>query len=179
MTAPPDVHPKIPLQQQAQVLSDAEPALSSKTESPPITTKRPKARKASSSTPQSDNQPTSFFKAYIHFLSLAANVHKPNQETDLDPNEKALLELMILQWSSGHPWTVRQAIAQAHLGSPATLHKRLNRLRTKSYCVLLDSADDRRIKYLIPGPKGMTYIESMGHMLMNAKRSAKCSTTEN
>jgi hypothetical protein len=71
----------------------------------------------------------------------------------------------------GAPMTVRQTIAMAHLGSPATLHKRLMRLRAGNFLQLQDVAGDRRVKQLVAGARGIEYIESMGRHLLKAKRS--------
>ena len=115
-----------------------------------------------------------FFKAYLRFLNLAASARQAReQEQEIDPNEQALLELVILRWASGSPLAVRQTIAQAHLGSPATLHKRLMRLRIKTFLGLQDVVGDKRLKHLVPGPKGLTYIEQMGKHLLSARRGAR------
>lgn len=112
------------------------------------------------------------YSAYLAFLGLIARTaasDTPAQD-EIDPNETALLEIVILRWSMGSPMTVRQTIAMAHLGSPATLHKRLMRLRAKGYLQLQDVAGDRRVKQLVAGTRGVEYIESMGRHLLKAKR---------
>jgi hypothetical protein len=50
---------------------------------------------------------------------------------EMDPNESALLQSVVLRWYENEPMTVRDAIGLAQLGSPATLHKRITRLREK------------------------------------------------
>ena len=77
---------------------------------------------------------------------------------DFDANEKALFDSLSLSWSQGTPLTVRSAINQAHLGSPATLHKRLQRLIAKDLIVAEFVGQDRRTKYLHPSEKGVAYI---------------------
>lgn len=113
------------------------------------------------------------YGAYLSFLSLVARStsSKPGALDEIDPNETALLEIVILRWAKGAPMTVRQTIAMAHLGSPATLHKRLMRLRAGHFLQLQDVAGDRRVKQLVAGPRGVEYIESMGRHLLKAKRS--------
>lgn len=130
--------------------------------------------------PEDNTTKSPFFVAYIKFLALAAQLQSgnPEDENDLDPNEKALLEMVVLRWSVGKPCSVRQAIAQVHLGSPATLHKRLMRLRAKEYMELQDVSGDRRVKCLVPGPKGLAYIEAMGQHLMSARRLARKSVAD-
>ncbi len=130
------------------------------------------ATQASSPAAQAPKDPQAFH-AYLTFLSLVARVNASSQSTldDIDPNETALLEIVILRWAKGAPMTVRQTIAMAHLGSPATLHKRLMRLRAKNYLQLQDVAGDRRVKQLVPGQRGVDHVESMGRHLLKAKRS--------
>ena len=52
--------------------------------------------------------------------------------------------------------TVREAIGRAELGSPATLHKRLVRLRQAELIAVEFIAGDRRSKLLVPTEKGWT-----------------------
>ena len=114
------------------------------------------------------------YGAYLAFLGLAAR--NSNNEAspghDIDPNETALLEIVILRWAMHTPMTVRQTIAMARLGSPATLHKRLMRLRAKGYLQLQDVVGDRRVKQLVAGARGVEYIETMGRHLLKAKRNS-------
>jgi hypothetical protein len=116
-------------------------------------------------------------RAYLRFLALAAQTAAKDRsdsgEEALDTDEKALLELVILRWAVGAPMTVRQAIALTYLGSPATLHKRLMRLRKKNYLDLEHVSGDRRVKRLIVGTVGQTYLETMGRHLMSARQAGK------
>jgi DNA-binding MarR family transcriptional regulator len=78
---------------------------------------------------------------------------------DFDANEKALFDSVALHWSLGRPLTVRAAIEQELLGSPAALHKRLQRLIAKEWVVAQIQVADRRAKFLVPSEKGLFYIE--------------------
>jgi DNA-binding MarR family transcriptional regulator len=114
-----------------------------------------------------------FVLAYLRFLSrieTEQDKHPAALDQPLDPNEKALLEMVILRWAQQATMTVRQTIAHAHLGSPATLHKRLTLLRKKGFLRLEDVEGDKRAKYLVPGPQGFVYLESMGKHMVSAKR---------
>ncbi len=117
-----------------------------------------------------------YSRAYVRFLALEAQTAAKARAIDgeaIDANEKALLELIILRWAVGAPMTVRQAIALTHLGSPATLHKRLMRLRNKTYLGLDHVSGDRRVKRLVVGPVGQVYLETMGRHLMAARQPSK------
>lgn len=102
--------------------------------------------------------PTPLKSAYLRFLQLASAVEAMPGIEDFDANEKALFDSLSLGWSQGTPFTVRTAINQAHLGSPATLHKRLQRLIGKDLIVAEFEGQDRRTKHLRPSEKGLAYI---------------------
>lgn len=111
-------------------------------------------------------------KAYFRFLQLAKAVEALPDRTPLDANESALLEAVVLRWHEGHPMTVREAIGLADLGSPATLHKRVTRLRQKEMLDALSEAVDRRAKFLVPSPKALDYFERLGQSLQQVQTTA-------
>ena len=114
-----------------------------------------------------------FVLAYLQFLSRIESEqdkHLATFEHPLDPNEKALLEMVILRWAQHATMTVRQTMAHARLGSPATLHKRLTLLRKKGFLQLEEVEGDKRAKYLVPGPQGFVFLQAMGKHMVSAKR---------
>ena len=62
--------------------------------------------------------------------------------------------------------TVREAIALDHLGSPATLHKRISRLREKELLIAFNQEGDRRAKYLIPSEKTLDFFGNLGRKMV-------------
>ena len=106
-----------------------------------------------------------FKSAYLRFLHLISAVEAMPGAQDIDANEKALFDVLALRWSRGQSMTVREAISQSQLGSPATLHKRLKRLIAKDLVVACHEGADRRTKYLQPSDKGMLYIEWLSAQL--------------
>jgi len=105
-------------------------------------------------------------EAYFRFAQLAKTLQAETPAALLmDANERALLDAVALCWFEGHPMTVREAIAMDHLGSPATLHKRITRLRQKDMLVAQNQEGDRRAKYLIPSDKTLKLFSTLGgHM---------------
>lgn len=99
---------------------------------------------------------------YLRFLQLAAAVELLPGMDRFEANEKALFEEIMLAWSKNAPLTVRQAIGLERLGSPATLHKRVSRLRKMELIDASCVAGDRRTKYLVPTSKGLEYAEGLG-----------------
>ena len=108
-------------------------------------------------------------EAYLRFLQLANAFQFDNTALEMDANERALLDVLALCWYEGQPMTVREAIALDHLGSPATLHKRITRLRQKELLIALNQEGDRRAKYLIPSEKTLDFYGYLGHNLQKVQ----------
>jgi hypothetical protein len=106
--------------------------------------------------------------AYMRFLQLARAVQQLPDAPQLDANEKALLEEIVLRWYENRVMTVREAIGLTHLGSPATLHKRITRLRQKDLLKTFNQPDDKRAKYLIPTDKTMELFGDFGKKMNSA-----------
>ena len=108
-------------------------------------------------------------EAYLRFLQLVNAFQFDNAAVEMDANERALLDVLALCWYEGQPMTVREAIALDHLGSPATLHKRITRLRQKELLIALNQEGDRRAKYLIPSEKTLDFYGYLGHNLQKVQ----------
>ena len=109
--------------------------------------------------------------AYLRFLQLATAIQSLPDAPLLDANENALLEAIALRWFENKPMTVREAIGISQLGSPATLHKRITRLRNRDLVQTFNQPDDKRAKYLIPTDKSIAMFKDFGKK-MNAAISA-------
>ena len=111
-------------------------------------------------------------EAYFRFLLLAKALQKETPDAlAMDANERALLDAVALCWFEGRPQTVREAIAMDHLGSPATLHKRITRLRQKDMLVAQNQEGDRRAKYLIPSDKTLKLYSTSGLQMHSVLQS--------
>ena len=106
--------------------------------------------------------------AYMRFLKLAKSIQELPDGPQLDANEKALLEEIVLRWYENRVMSVREAIGLTHLGSPATLHKRITRLRQKDLLKTFNQPDDKRAKYLIPTDKTMSLFGDFGKKMNTA-----------
>jgi DNA-binding MarR family transcriptional regulator len=107
-------------------------------------------------------------QAYLRFLQLAQAIDGHPDLPQLDANERALLEALALDWHNGTPMTVMQAMALKHLGSPATLHRRISRLRKLGMIEPLEDEHDTRIKRLMLTATARSYFEQMGETLRTA-----------
>ena len=101
-------------------------------------------------------------EAYFRFLQLAKTFQADPSTAAMDANERTLLDAVALCWFEDRPMTVREAIALDYLGSPATLHKRISRLRKKDMLVAFNQEGDRRAKYLIPSEKTLKMFAELG-----------------
>jgi hypothetical protein len=111
---------------------------------------------------------TPFASAYLRFLQLARVVQALPDGLEMDANEKALLHAVVLRWYENEPMTVREAIGLVDLGSPATLHKRITRLRDKDMLSTLNLEGDRRAKFLIPTQRTLDYFSHLGESMQQA-----------
>jgi hypothetical protein len=109
-----------------------------------------------------------FASAYLRFLQLAQVVQALPDGLEMDANEKALLQAVVLRWYENKPMTVREAIGLVDLGSPATLHKRITRLREKDMLGNLNLEGDRRAKFLIPTQRTLDYFSHLGQSMHQA-----------
>ena len=107
--------------------------------------------------------------AYLRFLQLAKAIEGL---PSLDANESALLDALAVQWFAGNPLTVMQAMGLSHLGSPATMHRRIARLRKMGMIATDEDANDTRIKRLILTPAAVAHFEQLGQSLQTAAVSA-------
>ena len=112
-----------------------------------------------------------FASAYLRFLQLARVVQALPDGLAMDANESALLEAVVLRWYENSPMSVREAIALADLGSPATLHKRITRLREKEMLATFNQEGDRRAKFLIPTQRTLDYFSHLGQTLQQAQQA--------
>ncbi|WP_416546120.1 hypothetical protein ACHEXK_10995 [Limnohabitans sp. DCL3] len=117
------------------------------------------------------NTNSPFAAAYLRFLQLAQVIQALPDGMEMDANEKALLQAVVLRWYENQPMTVREAIALADLGSPATLHKRVTRLREKEMLNTLNLEGDRRAKFLIPTQRTLDYFNHLGRSMQVANQN--------
>ena len=105
---------------------------------------------------------------YVSFLQLSSEVESLFDLKGFGPNEKALFQEVFLAWFKGASLSVNEAIAISHLGSPATLHKRLALLRDLKLVDALHLNEDHRSKFLQPTDTGIKYIEMLSKCLAQA-----------
>lgn len=102
---------------------------------------------------------------YLQFLREA---HANNPPVTLSPDESWLLQEIAVRWLDNNPMSVHEAINLGHLGSPATLHKRLSRLRSLKLLAIGQRETDRRTKYLVATPQSLNHFKALGIAMQKA-----------
>ncbi len=105
---------------------------------------------------------TPLAEAYLRFLKLTSPPGALLGDEEFDANLKALFEATVMHWSLGKPLSVLETISQTKLGSPATLHKRLQRLIAQDFVKSEVWGSDKRTKFVSPTNKGLVYIDLVG-----------------
>jgi DNA-binding MarR family transcriptional regulator len=108
---------------------------------------------------------------YIRFLELAQTQKVSPNGKDLTPPELHLLEDVALRHFENRAYTVSEALALHHLGSPATLHKRLKRLRDWGLLSFEQDPSDHRTKYLVATPLTIAHFDRMSQAMALAMQS--------
>lgn len=110
-------------------------------------------------------------QVYLRFLELADLDADMPAIALLKPNEAFLLQEVALRHFADQALKVSEVLNMKHLGSAATLHKRLQRLRSAGLLSVREEATDHRIKYLIATPLAMRHFERMGQAMKTAMLS--------
>jgi DNA-binding MarR family transcriptional regulator len=105
---------------------------------------------------------------YFQFLKIIQSAQSVHTSSGLTPNEIQLLQEVVLSHFEGQAFTVKQALQLQDLGSPATLHKRIQNLRKGGFLCIEKKDTDHRSKYLIATPLAIQYFECLGLAMQKA-----------
>lgn len=104
---------------------------------------------------------------YLRFLNLRNALQAESATQKLDAIEANLLYLVMLAYSQSREILVGELIEHHELGSQATLHRRLSRLRQMGY-VHLEPLPDGRKKRALPSKVALTYYDQLSSLLIIA-----------
>jgi len=110
--------------------------------------------------------------SYLRFLQLVKAIEGLPTLPSLDANESALLDALAVQWFADSPLTVMQAMGLSDLGSPATMHRRIARLRKMGMIATDEDVNDTRIKRLVLTPVAVAHFDQLGKSLQTAATTA-------
>jgi len=109
--------------------------------------------------------------AYFRFLNLVGAIQQLPSLPKLDAAEQRLLEIVAAAWHSGNSLSVTGAMSMSSGGAPATIHRRLTRLRKKGLIELQVSQDDSRVKSIVPTKVAQDYFCEIANCLRRAGKS--------
>ncbi len=102
---------------------------------------------------------------YIQFLKLSQTLTQKEIGQELDTTSIKLLEMITVNHSKGESLTVSAAMALDFMGSPATMHRKIDILRKQGWIDLIHHGEDRRTKYLAPTTKTNKYFDSLAKLM--------------
>ncbi|KND58632.1 hypothetical protein BVER_06383 [Candidatus Burkholderia verschuerenii] len=108
--------------------------------------------------------------AYFRFLNLAQAVQALPSVPKLDAAEERLLEALTAAWHAGRTLTVTETMALSVAGAPATVHRKLSRLKEHGLVTLDESGADQRTKAVVPTKKALAYFEKLAACLEEANK---------
>ncbi len=109
--------------------------------------------------------------AYFRFLNLVKAIQQLPSIPDIDAAEQHLLELVASAWYAGHSLSVTEAMALDSAGAPATIHRRLTKLRTKGLIELHVNPQDSRVKSIVPTEIAKHYFSEVARCVKKASKA--------
>ena len=109
---------------------------------------------------------------YVRFLKIAAALdHNRHKHEDLNPTAIFLLNEIAVKDFDEQPLTVSQAIDFKSIGSPATLHRKIDELRNADMVLVTNVGTDRRTKYLMITQAARDYFQIKNDAMLKAVQS--------
>ena len=107
---------------------------------------------------------------YLRFLQLAEVIRGVPSLPPLDPLEERILALVARAGQGGDRLSVRDMMAKAELGAPATIHTRLKSMREKGWVMLTDTEDTRR-KQIELTQAALLHFDKLSRCMLKATQS--------
>ncbi|NBO83323.1 MAG: winged helix-turn-helix domain-containing protein [Betaproteobacteria bacterium] len=99
-----------------------------------------------------------FVDLFFRFQQMVQSLKALPSLRGLTPEHEALLTMIGAHWHAGEALSVRQAMRREELGSPATIHKRLQHLRSLGLIDLHTSERDSRKRMIVPTSEAIDYF---------------------
>lgn len=106
---------------------------------------------------------------YLRFLYLMRTV-KQSMQTNADPVEEQMLNLLGAMWYEDKKVTVLEAMSLMPEISATTLHRRLKTLRIKGFISMDMDELDNRVKYVVPTALANEYFSKLGKGIEEAAK---------
>lgn len=96
---------------------------------------------------------------YIRLLNLLGAIRELAPFNTLSADEELMLDDLIVRWHRDKAVRMSDMLKTDTQSSRTTTHRRLVALRDKGVIILDDDPQDKRAKFIIPGPKAETYLK--------------------
>jgi hypothetical protein len=106
---------------------------------------------------------------YIQFLNLLRVLEKTSQTPDIDATSKLILDEVAIGVSKEDMLTVSDVMGLKHIGSPATLHRKLNQLIAAHMVDPVFQGNNRRTKYIALTQEGESYFRRLSDAIQMAQ----------
>jgi DNA-binding MarR family transcriptional regulator len=105
---------------------------------------------------------------YLRFIGLVNAFQKDAGIGAIDPTALRLLEVITQFHAVGNPLKVTEAMALSEIASPATMHRKIEALKSQGYVETEFHGDNRRAQYLMPSKQGLSYLDALGNAMLQA-----------
>jgi hypothetical protein len=98
---------------------------------------------------------------YIQFLNFLQVLEQTSDAPDIDVTSKLILEQVAIAVAKEDMLTVSDVMGLKHIGSPATLHRKLNTLIDAHMVNAVFHGNNRRTKYMALTKEGESYFRRL------------------
>ncbi len=105
---------------------------------------------------------------YLRFLHQMHRLTKMGRLSDLEPVCSRLLDEIAIEDQRASPLTVTALMGLSHIASPATLHRKMQRLAQDGLIQLTIDADNKRSKFVVLSKKGHRHYQTLSNLMADA-----------
>lgn len=102
---------------------------------------------------------------YLQFLAHLDTLTIKEKIRNIDPVSIRLLEEITVKHYENSSMTVGQSMALKQIASPATIHRKIEKLKSLGYIELECMNNDNRTKYVIPTSITHAYYEKLSNVM--------------
>lgn len=100
--------------------------------------------------------------AYLKLIQVIHQLESQGPFQKLDAQTLRLLEAVTVAHAEDQPMSVSAAMHLSSIASPASIHRKLERLRVTGLITHAYGAGNRRTKYLYPTPLALRHYAALG-----------------
>ena len=108
--------------------------------------------------------------AYLQLIQVVHQLESQGPFQKLDTEAIRLLEMITVAHAEERPMTVSAAMQLTSIASPASIHRKLERLRVSGLISHEFGMGNRRTKYLAPTPQAMHHYEALSTAMQKIQR---------